>query len=69
MANHGANKNKRKYVQAPAEDRYNSLEVHKQLACYRYYTHLELYCTRKVQAFPIFEIRNSRTLPPPTVSK
>jgi hypothetical protein len=28
MANHGANKNKRKYAQAPAEDRYDSLEVH-----------------------------------------
>jgi hypothetical protein len=40
MANHGANKNKRKYSQAPAEDRYSSLEVHNQLACYRYWSHI-----------------------------
>jgi hypothetical protein len=40
MANHGANKNKRKYEQAPAESRYNKLEVYKQLACYRYWCHL-----------------------------
>jgi hypothetical protein len=40
MANHGANKSKRKFTQPPAEDRYYALEVHKQLACYRYWCHL-----------------------------
>jgi hypothetical protein len=40
MANHGATKNKIKYAQPPPEERYNSHEVHKQLACYRYWTHL-----------------------------
>jgi hypothetical protein len=40
MANHGANKSKRKFAQPPAEDRYYALEVHKQLACYRFWCHL-----------------------------
>jgi hypothetical protein len=40
MANHGANQSKKEYIQPPAEDRYNSLEVSKKLACYRYWCHL-----------------------------
>jgi hypothetical protein len=40
MANHGANQNKKRYIQPPAEDRYDSLEVAKKLACYRYWCHL-----------------------------
>ena len=40
MANSGANKNKRKYQQPPAEERYDKLEVAKKLACFRFWTHL-----------------------------
>jgi hypothetical protein len=40
MANHGANKGKKKYQQPHPEDRYNALEVHRQLSCYRYWTNL-----------------------------
>ena len=41
MANHGASKSKRKYQQPAAEDRYDSLEVGKKLACYRFWCHIE----------------------------
>jgi hypothetical protein len=40
MANHGANKNKRKYEQASAETRYEQLEVAKQLAVFRYWSYI-----------------------------